>query len=94
VLRAPELDTVLQVGSHQSGVEGQNHLSRLAGHASVDAAQEVAGVLGLECIFLAHVQFFIHQYSQVAPCRAALNPFIPQPVLMSVVALTPVPCTR
>jgi len=28
VLRAPELDTGLQVGSHQSRVEEQNHLSR------------------------------------------------------------------
>jgi len=26
VLRAPELDAVLQVGFHQSGVEVQNHL--------------------------------------------------------------------
>jgi len=29
VLGAPELDAGLQVGSHQSGVEGQNHLSQL-----------------------------------------------------------------
>ena len=40
VLRAPELDTVLRVGSHESGVEGQNHLPRPAGHASFDKAQD------------------------------------------------------
>jgi len=32
VLRAPELNAVLQVRSHQSRVEGQNHLSRPAGY--------------------------------------------------------------
>ncbi|KAK4812348.1 hypothetical protein QYF61_017125 [Mycteria americana] len=29
VLRAPELDTILQVGSHQGRAEGQDHLPRL-----------------------------------------------------------------
>jgi len=41
VLRAPELDAVLQVGSHQSRAEGQNHLPCPAGHASLDAVQDV-----------------------------------------------------
>jgi len=31
---------------------------------------------------VAHVQLFIHQYPQVFLLRAALNSFIPQPVLM------------
>lgn len=31
MLRAPELDTVLQVGSQESKVVGQNHLSQPAG---------------------------------------------------------------
>ncbi|XP_075282414.1 zinc transporter ZIP13 isoform X2 [Opisthocomus hoazin] len=31
MLGAPELDAVLQVGSHESGVKGQNHLPRPAG---------------------------------------------------------------
>jgi len=39
VLRAPELDTGLQVGSHKSRVEGQNPFPRLAGHAAFDGAQ-------------------------------------------------------
>ncbi|KAK4827094.1 hypothetical protein QYF61_014196 [Mycteria americana] len=82
VLRAPELDAVLQVGSHQSRAEGQNHLPRPAGHAAFDAAQDTVGFLGCECTLLGHIQLFIHQYPQVLLHRAALNPFIPQPVLI------------
>ena len=33
MLGAPELDAVVQVGSHESGIKGQNHLPRPAGHA-------------------------------------------------------------
>ncbi|KAK4818966.1 LOW QUALITY PROTEIN: hypothetical protein QYF61_022633 [Mycteria americana] len=88
VLRAPELDAVLQVGSHQSRVEGQNHLPRPAGHASFDAAQDTVGFLGCERTLSAHVQLFIHQYPQVLFRRATLDPFIPQPVLLLGVAPT------
>jgi len=45
VLRAPELDAGLQVGSYQSGVEGQNHIPHPAGHDSLDAAQDMVGFL-------------------------------------------------
>jgi len=45
VLRAPELDTRLQVGSHQSRVEGQNHLPQPACQAAFDAAQDTVGLL-------------------------------------------------
>ncbi|KAK4824113.1 hypothetical protein QYF61_010736 [Mycteria americana] len=90
MLGAPELDAVLQVGSHQSGVEGQNHLPQRAGRASFDAAQDTVGPLGCEHTLPAHVQLFIHQYPQVLLCRAALNPFIPQPVLILGVALSQV----
>ena len=58
VLGTPELDTVLQVWSHCSGVEGQNHLSRLlwhAGHTYFDAAQDMVGFLGCKCPFLDYV---------------------------------------
>ncbi|KAK4811172.1 hypothetical protein QYF61_019803 [Mycteria americana] len=82
VLGTPKLDAVLQVGSQESGVEGENHLPRPAGHASFDAAQDTIGFLGCECTLLAHVQFFIHQYPQVLLLSAALNPFIPQSVLI------------
>jgi len=88
VLRAPELDAGLQVGSCHSGAEGQNHLLRAAGHTAFDAAQDTVGLLGCERTLLAHVQLFIDQYPQVLLGRAALNPFIPQPVLILGVALT------
>jgi len=39
MLGAPELDAVLQVGSQESRVKGQNHLPQPAGHASLDAAR-------------------------------------------------------
>jgi len=46
VLRAPELDIGLQMGSHQNSVEGQNCLPRPASQTSFDAAQDMAGLLG------------------------------------------------
>ena len=83
-LRTPELGAGLWVRSHQSGVEGQNHLPRPAGYASLDEAQDMVGFLSYERILLGHVQLFIHWYPQVLLGRAALNPFIPQPVLVTV----------
>jgi len=50
MLGAPELDAGLQVGSHQSGAEGQNPLPQPAGHASLDAAQDTVGFLGCKHI--------------------------------------------
>ncbi|KAK4825882.1 hypothetical protein QYF61_003156 [Mycteria americana] len=90
VLRTPELDAVLQVESHQSRVEGQNHLPRPAGHASFDADQDTVGLPGCKRTLLAHVQLFIHQYPQGLLQRAALNPFIPQPILIPRVVPTQV----
>ncbi|KAK4825592.1 hypothetical protein QYF61_000681 [Mycteria americana] len=88
VLRTPELDAVLQVESHQGRVEGQNRLPRPAGHASFDAAQDTVGFLGCRCTFPSHVQLLIQQYPQVLLHRAALNPFIPQPVFVLGIAPT------
>ena len=59
MLRAPELDIVLQVGSHQSGVEEQNHLPLPDGHASLDAAQVTLGLLGCERTLLDHVELLL-----------------------------------
>ncbi|KAK4810921.1 hypothetical protein QYF61_013329 [Mycteria americana] len=47
-------------------------------------------LLGCKRTSLAHVQLFIHHYPQVLLCRAALNAFIPQPVLILGIALTQV----
>jgi len=90
VLGAPELDVGLQVGSHQSRVEGQNSLPQPAGHASLDAVQDTVGLLGCERTLVACVQLFIHQYPQVLLGQTDLNPLIPQPVLIVGVALTQV----
>jgi len=73
------------VGFQQRGVEGQNPLPR---PAAFDAAQDMVGFLGCERTLEAYVQLFIHQYPQVVLLRAALNPFIPQPVLIAGVVLT------
>jgi len=75
------------VRSHQSRVEGQNHLPRPAGHAAFDAAQDTVGCLGCERTLLAHVQLFIQQYPRVLG-MAAFNPFVSQPVLITGVAST------
>ena len=45
VMDASELNAVLQVGSHESRVEGQNHLPQLADHTSLDATQDMVGLL-------------------------------------------------
>jgi len=42
----------------------------------------MVGLLGCECTLLSHIQLFIHQYAQILLGRAAINPFIPQPVLI------------
>ncbi|KAK4815207.1 hypothetical protein QYF61_021826 [Mycteria americana] len=91
VLRTPELDTALQVRSHQSRAEGQNHLPRPAGHAALDAAQDTVGLLGCEHTLSARVQLFVHRYPQVLLRRAALDHIIPQPVWKPRIAPTQVP---
>ncbi|GAB0196099.1 cAMP-dependent protein kinase inhibitor alpha [Grus japonensis] len=88
VLGPPELDAVLQVGSHQSRVEGQDHLPRPAGHTSFDAAQDTVAFLGCKRTLPAHVELLINQYPQVPLLKAALNPFSAQPVVVLGIALT------
>ena len=82
VLRAPEMDTGLQVGSHQSRVEGKNQPPRPAGHSSFVGAQNTVGLLSCKHMFSGHVQLFIHQYCQVLLGSTALNPFIPLSVFI------------
>ena len=83
LLTAPYLDTVLQVRLHQHREEGQDHLPCPAGHASFNSVQDTVGFLGCESTSLTHVQLLTHQYSQVLLSRAALHPYIPQPVLIA-----------
>ena len=35
---------IVQVGSHETRVQGQNHLPQPAGHASLDATQDTVGL--------------------------------------------------
>jgi len=74
--------------SHQSRVEGQNHLPQPAGHTTFDAAQDMVGFLDCERTLVTHVQVFIHQHPHVLLGRAALNPFSAQPVFVVGTALT------
>ena len=60
VLRAPELDAVLQMGSHKRRVEEKNHLPRLAGHASLDVTQDTIGLPGYKHRLPVHVESFIN----------------------------------
>ena len=87
-LGTPELDAVLQGGSHESGIEGENPLPRPAGHASFDAAQDTVGFLGCKRTLPAHVELLINQYPQVLLLRAAFNPFLAQPIFMLGIAPT------
>ncbi|NWZ64072.1 F120B protein, partial [Acrocephalus arundinaceus] len=84
VLGTSELDTALQVGSHQSRVDRENPLPCPAGHAALDAAQ---GSAGYECTLL--VKLLIEQHPK-ALLSNALNPFSIQPVFVVRVAPTQV----
>ena len=78
-----ELNSVLKIGSHESKGE-ESFLS----HASFDLAQDTIGSLVYKRTLLTHTELFIHQYPQVLLQRPALNPLIPQLVLIMGVAST------
>jgi len=84
VLGAPELDTGFEVGSHQSRAEGRNHLPRPAGHSAFDAAQDT--MLDFSAVST-HCRL-TSRFSSTSTPKAALNSFIPQPVLIPGVAPT------
>jgi len=87
VLGALELDARLQVGSHKSGAEWQNCLPCTAAHTSIDAAQDMADLLGCKHTLPGHVELLINQRPEVL-LRTALNPFSAQPVFVLGIALT------
>ena len=84
----PELGAVLQVGSHENRVEGQNHLPWPTCHASLDATQDTVGLLGCKYTLLAHVEPFISWHHQILHLRASLRPFYVQFVSVLGNALT------
>lgn len=80
MLGAPELDSILQVGSHKSREDRQKHPSPIevltpapAGHTSSDAAQDVVGCQGAKCTLSNPVKPLVHQYHQVLLLRAAVS---------------------
>jgi len=88
VLRHPELDARLQVGSHQSRAEWQNHLLQPADHTAFDVAQAMVNLLDCKHTLLGHVELLVNQHPQVLLGRAALNPFSIQPVFVLDIAPT------
>lgn len=54
----PKLSAVLQVGSEKGRVERESHFPHLPGHATFDAAQDVACFLGCEYMLLTEVELF------------------------------------
>lgn len=82
MLEAPELHTGLQVGSHESRVEGENPLPRPADYPASDAAQDMVGVLVCKHTFPAHVELLINEQPQALLLRATVNPVSAQPVFM------------
>ena len=72
------------MGSHQSGAESP---PSACDHAAFDAAQDTVALLGCECALPGHVDL-VNQHPEVVLGRAALNPFIPQPILIPGVAPT------
>ena len=90
MMEAPELYTMLQMGPHKRGVKGENHLPRLPGHTSFDAAQDTVGFLGRRHTLPAHAEFFISQHPKVLLLRAVLNGFSTNPLYVLGIALTQV----
>ncbi|RMC15479.1 hypothetical protein DUI87_07671 [Hirundo rustica rustica] len=85
VLGTPELEATLQLESRQRRVRGHNPLPHLA-HTGFDAAQDTFGFLDCWRALLGHIQPLIHQYPHVLLNWAALDPFIPEAVLVLGVA--------
>jgi len=88
VLSTSHLHAVLQVRSHQCRLEGQDHLPQPAGHVSFDAAQDAVSFLGYDGTVLAHVQFTIHQYTQILLVRIVHYTFVPQVILIMGITVT------
>lgn len=67
VLGVPELNTVLQVGSHIRGVEGKNCFLWPAGLIAFDATLDTVGLLGWGHRLLAHIEFIISIPESLSP---------------------------
>lgn len=64
VLGTPQLDAALQVESHQTGEEGQNHPPLTFWSHCFWCYQDMIGFLDCKCTWPGHVQALIHQHPQ------------------------------
>jgi len=72
-LRGAELDTVLQMWSHQDRVEQEESLSQFTNHTPSNTPQDAIGFLGHKGTVLAHGNPAVHQDPQVPFPYAALQ---------------------
>ncbi|GAB0183390.1 mitochondrial enolase superfamily member 1 [Grus japonensis] len=79
-VRAPKLNTALEVRPHQSQVKGHNHFP--------GTSQDAVGLFGPLGTLLAHVQPVVSQHPQVLFCQAAFQPLFPKPVVFHGVVVT------
>jgi len=74
--------------SHESTVEGQNHLPSHVGYTPLDAIQDTVGLLGSKCTLPSPFESFIIRHTQILLLRAALKPFSAQTVPVLEIAPT------
>lgn len=78
------LDTAVEVGCHQRGVQAQSFPSTLC-PCCFEVAQEYT--LGCECTSVGDAQLSIHSNPQVLLVGATLNEFLSQSAIMSGISL-------
>ena len=85
--KAPELDTALQVRSHQGRIKGLSPLPHPAGHTFFDAAQDMVGfsAAGAHCLVM--LSFSSTNTRKYFSSGLSLNSFSAQPVF--VLGITP-----
>jgi len=89
-VRAPKLNTVVEVWPHQCQVQGYNPLPTPAGHTIPDTSQDAVGLLGHLGTLLAHVQLAVDQHPKILFRRAAFQPLLPKLVVLHAVVVTEV----
>jgi len=71
VLGSPDLEAVLQLGTHKGRVEGDNHFPCPASHSSSDGTQDIIGFPGCRRTLLSQVVF--HQPGPLSPSEHAYS---------------------
>ncbi|KAJ7414846.1 Glycine receptor subunit alpha-3 [Willisornis vidua] len=89
-LRGSELNTALEVWSHQFPIKWDNHFPGPVGHTIPDRPQDAIGLLGCLGTLMVHVQFPVNQNHQIPFCLASLQPLYAQPVALQGVVVAKV----